>query len=108
VRSGARAVYVISVAATLVGTHPQTLRSYERLGFLSPSRSKGGARVYRDDDLAVLSRVVELSSNGVSLPGIAHILSLESRVRRLEADLESARTALRQYRDRPHKSRKNS
>jgi MerR family transcriptional regulator/heat shock protein HspR len=108
VSSPTRAVYVISVAATLVGTHPQTLRTYERLGFLSPSRSKGGARLYSDDDLVILARVVELSSSGVSLPGIAQILSLEARVRRLEADLESARSALRQHKAQFHKSRKSS
>lgn len=74
----ARAVYIISVAAELCGTHPQTLRIWERHGLLSPARTAGGSRRYSDHDLAIAQRVVELGAQGVSLAGIAQILRLEA------------------------------
>lgn len=85
------AVYVISVAARSLGTHPQTLRSYERLGFLTPARSAGGVRLYSDEDLRVLTRIIELSAEGVSLAGIRRIIELENRVAALESELAEFR-----------------
>ena len=82
------ALYVISVAARSLGTHPQTLRSYERLGFVTPVRSQGGIRLYSDDDLRLLARVIELSALGVGLVGIRMIVELEREVGRLRAELE--------------------
>mgnify|MGYP006289465845 FL=1 len=82
------ALYVISVAARSLGTHPQTLRSYERLGFVTPARSQGGIRLYSDDDLRLLARVIELSALGVGLTGIRMIVELEHEVVRLRAELE--------------------
>lgn len=80
-------LYVISVAATLVGTHPQTLRSYERLGLVSPARRSGGSRLYSEADIATLRKVAALSSEGISLLGISRILTLEAEVRSLRAEL---------------------
>jgi MerR family transcriptional regulator, heat shock protein HspR len=81
------AVYPIATAAQLCGMHPQTLRTWERLGFVVPARSCGGQRRYSDADLVTVRRVVELSAHGVSLAGIARILELESENRRLTNEL---------------------
>ena len=71
-----RAVYVISVAAELVGVHPQTLRNYERSGLLDPSRTAGGSRRFSDHDLARLRRIQELTSEGLNLEGVRQVLRL--------------------------------
>ena len=80
-------VFVISVAAELAGMHSQTLRQYDRLGLVSPSRTRGGGRRYSSRDVSLLREVQRLSQDGVSLPGIARILELEQRVADLEARL---------------------
>ena len=71
------ALYVMSVAAELVGLHPQTLRLYERKGLLEPARSDGGNRRYSDRDLDRLRRIGELTAVGISLEGVRRILTLE-------------------------------
>ena len=90
-------VFVISVAAELAGMHAQTLRQYDRLGLVIPSRTRGGGRRYSQRDVALLREVQRLSQEeGVSLSGIARILELEhqvdalrSRVAELAAQLEA-------------------
>jgi len=94
-------VFVISVAATLAGLHAQTLRQYDRLGLVTPSRTRGGGRRYSGRDVALLREVQRLSQEeGVSLAGIQRILELEnqvvalrSRVAELQDELEQARAA---------------
>jgi MerR family transcriptional regulator/heat shock protein HspR len=79
-------VFVISVAAQLAGMHAQTLRQYDRLGLVSPSRTRGGGRRYSARDVARLREVQRLSQDeGVSLAGIQRILDLENRVSALES-----------------------
>ena len=79
-------VFVISVAAELAGMHAQTLRQYDRLGLVTPSRTKGGGRRYSHRDVALLREVQRLSQDeGVSLAGIARILELENQVDALRA-----------------------
>ena len=79
-------VFVISVAAQLAGMHAQTLRQYDRLGLVTPSRTSGGGRRYSQRDVALLREVQRLSQEeGVSLPGIARILELENQVTALRA-----------------------
>ena len=79
-------VFVISVAAELAGMHAQTLRQYDRLGLVTPSRTRGGGRRYSQRDVALLREVQRLSQEeGVSLPGIARILELENQVAALRA-----------------------
>ena len=73
-------VFVISVAAELAGMHAQTLRQYDRLGLVSPSRTRGGGRRYSLRDVALLREVQRLSQDeGVSLAGIQRILRLSRR-----------------------------
>ena len=86
-----RAVYVISVAAELAGVHPQTLRIYERKGLVEPSRTGGGSRRYSDADIALLSRIQELTNEGMNLAGVKRVLELEARVAELEAQVAAAR-----------------
>lgn len=77
-------VFVISVAAQLAGMHAQTLRQYDRLGLVSPSRTRGGGRRYSARDLTLLREVQRLSQDeGVSLAGIQRILDLENQVQAL-------------------------
>ncbi|HKN97256.1 MAG TPA: helix-turn-helix transcriptional regulator [Pseudonocardiaceae bacterium] len=74
-------VFVISVAAQLSGLHAQTLRSYDRLGLVSPGRTSGGGRRYSARDIAVLREVQRLSQEeGVNLAGIKRIIDLENQV----------------------------
>jgi MerR family transcriptional regulator/heat shock protein HspR len=94
----ARALYVISVAAELAGVHPQTLRIYERKGLLAPARTTGRSRRYSDRDIALLRRIQELTSDGVSLAGVQRILALEddlAAARARIAELETRIDALR-------------
>ena len=86
-----RAVYVISVAAELAGVHPQTLRIYERKGLVEPSRTGGGSRRYSDADIALLSRIQELTNEGMNLAGVKRVLELEARVAEPEAQVAAAR-----------------
>ena len=76
-----RALYVISVAAELAGVHPQTLRIYERRGLLEPARTSGRSRRYSDEDIALLRRIQDLTTEGVSLVGVQRILALEAELR---------------------------
>ncbi|MFJ6279977.1 heat shock protein transcriptional repressor HspR [Arthrobacter subterraneus] len=77
-------IYVISVAAELADMHPQTLRQYDRLGLVTPSRAPGRARRYSQRDVNVLREVQRLSQEGVSLEGIRRILELENQVMALQ------------------------
>lgn len=96
------AVFVISVAATLAGMHPQTLRQYDRLGLVSPGRAPGRGRRYSARDIAMLREVQRLSQDeGINLAGVKRIIELEShvdalraRVAELQAELASARSDL--------------
>jgi MerR family transcriptional regulator/heat shock protein HspR len=96
------AVYVISVAAELTGLHPQTLRTYDRLGLVSPGRTGGGGRRYSWRDIELLREVAELTASGIGLEGVRRILQLEHqvdalrmRVRELEDQLAVTEDTLR-------------
>lgn len=99
------AVYVISVAAELTGLHPQTLRTYERLGLITPGRTGGGGRRYSHRDIELLRQIAELTSAGIGIEGVRRILDLENRIaaltsrnEELRAELEATQEALRQAR----------
>ncbi|WP_141778970.1 heat shock protein transcriptional repressor HspR [Nocardioides albertanoniae] len=74
------AVYVISVAAELTGLHPQTLRTYERMGLITPGRTGGGGRRYSFHDIELLRSIAELTASGIGIEGVRRILSLEQHV----------------------------
>jgi MerR family transcriptional regulator/heat shock protein HspR len=80
--------FLISVAAELAGMHAQTLRTYDRLGLVSPSRTSGGGRRYSEHDLDLLREVHRLSQDeGVNLAGIKRIIELTNQVEALQARL---------------------
>ena len=74
-----RGVYGISVAAELVGTGVQNLRSYEAHGLLEPERTEGGTRRYSADDLDRLRRIGDLLDAGLNLAGISMVIDLETQ-----------------------------
>ena len=87
-------LFVISVAAELAGMHPQTLRQYDRIGLVCPTRTQGKSRRYTMQDVAKLREIAHLSSQGVSLEGIRRVMqlvdeniALSQRVRDLEREL---------------------
>jgi len=88
------AVYIISVAAEIVGMHPQTLRVYERKGLLDPYRTPGGTRRYSQADLDRLLLIQKLSGAGVNLEGIKRILQLQSENHRLRSQVDRLRRLL--------------
>ncbi len=85
-------VFVISVAAELSGMHPQTLRSYDRMGLVTPGRTAGGGRRYSLRDVEHLRSVAELTAAGIGIEGVRRILELQGQVVALQsrlAELES-------------------
>ncbi|MGO9033480.1 heat shock protein transcriptional repressor HspR [Mycobacterium sp.] len=81
--------FLISVAAELAGMHAQTLRTYDRLGLVSPLRSSGGGRRYSQHDVELLREVQRLSQDeGVNLAGIKRIIELTNQVAALQARLQ--------------------
>ena len=74
------ALYVISVAAELSGLHPQTLRQYDRLGLVSPSRARGGARRYSEVEIERLRSISRLVHEGINLAGVKRIIELELKL----------------------------
>lgn len=87
-------LFVISVAAELAGMHPQTLRQYDRLGLVSPTRTAGKSRRYSMHDVVQLREIAQLSSEGVSLEGIRRVLGLEDEVTILRARVRELEGAL--------------
>ncbi|CAN1500457.1 SoxR Predicted transcriptional regulators [Mycobacteriaceae bacterium] len=78
--------FLISVAAELAGMHAQTLRTYDRLGLVSPERSAGGGRRYSERDVILLREIQRLSQHeGVNLAGIKRIIELSNQVDALQS-----------------------
>jgi MerR family transcriptional regulator/heat shock protein HspR len=88
------AVYIISVAAELVGMHPQTLRGYEHKGLVEPFRTPGGTRRYSLADVERLLLIQDLSNAGVNLEGIRRILALQNEITRLSSQVARLRRLL--------------
>ena len=85
-------LYVISVAARLLQLHPQTLRKYERVGFVVPSRTQGNLRLYSGDDIRRLSQVKRLvDDRGVNLAGVNIALEITARIRQMQRQLRDGR-----------------
>jgi MerR family transcriptional regulator, heat shock protein HspR len=87
-----RPIYMISVAAELVGMHPQTLRMYETKGLVRPQRTPGGTRLYSEADIERLRIVQRLTSElGLNLAGVELVLRLEDELRNAHAQIERLR-----------------
>jgi MerR family transcriptional regulator, heat shock protein HspR len=87
-------LFAISVAAGLAAMHPQTLRQYDRLGLVSPTRTVGKSRRYTMRNVAQLREIARLSAEGVSLEGIRRVLDLENQVSELAARVRELEAAL--------------
>ena len=97
--------YMISVAADLVGMHPQTLRMYESRGLVRPSRTPGGTRLYSDVDLDRLRLIQRLTGElGLNLAGVEHVLRLEDELRRLRTRMDRLEAELRDEIREVHKT----
>jgi len=101
-------VFVISVAAELSGLHPQTLRTYDRLGLVRPGRTVGGGRRYSIRDIEILRDVAKLTAEGLGLEGVKRVLELEhqvyalrERIGELQAELAAAYLTLKTTQNLP-------
>ena len=83
-------LYTIGVVSELVGLHPQTIRQYEKVGFLVPSRTDGNTRLYSDDNLERLQLIVALTKKkGINIAGVEIILKMAEQINDLERRMES-------------------
>ena len=87
-------IFAIAVAAELANMHPQTLRQYDRLGLVSPTRTVGQSRRYSMRDVVQLREIARLSAEGLNLEGIRRILELENDVVALRSRVRELETAL--------------
>lgn len=88
-----REVFVISVAAELAGMHAQTLRTYDRMGLVTPQRTSGGGRRYSREDVELLRTVQQLSQeDGVNLAGIKAIIELKKENEELRKQVRELRS----------------
>ena len=97
-----RPLYMISVAADLAGVHPQTLRSYEQKGLVTPQRTSGNTRMYSEADIERLSFVNELTSEGINLAGVTRILDLQGRLDERDQEIDDLHRRIRKLADRVH------
>ncbi len=96
--------YMISVAAELVGMHPQTLRVYETKGLVRPRRTPGNTRLYSEADLDRLRLIQRLTSElGLNLAGVETVLRLEDELGRLQARMERLENEMREEVQRVHR-----
>jgi len=95
-RKKSKAGYMISAVAEIYNLHPQTLRLYERVGLLKPSRSQGNTRLYTDSDLERLEIILNLTRElGVNLAGIEVILNMRDKMADMQSQMESFITFVR-------------
>ena len=88
--------YVISIAARMLGVQSHTLRYYEKIGIMEPSRSKGNTRLYSDRDIARLRRVKTLMDDlGINLAGAEVILRMAQRITELQHQIEGLESELK-------------
>ena len=88
---------MISVVARRFAVHPQTLRLYEREGFLKPSRTEGNTRLYSDEDLERLSLILNLTRDlGVNLAGVEVVMNMRERIREMQEEMDRFIASLRE------------
>jgi len=96
--------YMISVAAELVGMHPQTLRMYEQKGLVRPGRTAGNTRLYSEADLERLRLIQRLTTElGLNLAGVEAVLGLEEQLQRMQARMERLESEMRDAVQQVHK-----
>jgi MerR family transcriptional regulator, heat shock protein HspR len=96
--------YMISVAAELVGMHPQTLRIYEQKGLVRPGRTPGGTRLYSERDLERLRLIQRLTTElGLNLAGVERVIALEDELQKLRGRIERLERELRDQIEQVHR-----
>jgi MerR family transcriptional regulator, heat shock protein HspR len=96
--------YMISVAAELVGMHPQTLRQYEEKGLVRPQRTAGNTRLYSEADLERLRLIQQLTTQlGLNLAGVEAVLDLEEQLQRMHSRMERLEREMREAIAQVHK-----
>jgi MerR family transcriptional regulator, heat shock protein HspR len=96
--------YMISVAAELVGMHPQTLRIYEAKGLIRPKRTAGNTRLYSEADLERLRLIQQLTNDvGLNLAGVEQVLQLQDEVARMRRMLDRMEREMREAINEVHK-----
>jgi MerR family transcriptional regulator/heat shock protein HspR len=99
--------YMISVAADLVGMHPQTLRIYESKGLVRPKRTPGGTRLYSERDVERLRLIQQLTTElGLNLAGVEAVLRLEDELQRMRARLDRMERQMREEIQKVHRQYK--
>jgi MerR family transcriptional regulator/heat shock protein HspR len=97
--------YMISVAADLVGMHPQTLRIYEQKGLVRPKRTAGNTRLYSEADIERLRLIQRLTTElGLNLAGVERVLLLEDELLRMRRRLERMEKEMRRALEEVHRS----
>ena len=81
-------LFFISVASTLSGIHPQTIRTYEEKGLIKPYRTKGGTRRYSQEDVDKLIQIASLSQRGIKLEGIKIIYEMRDKIEEMQEKIE--------------------
>jgi MerR family transcriptional regulator/heat shock protein HspR len=90
-------LYMISVVSEMLGLHPQTLRIYEREGFIKPKRSGGNTRLYSEEDVEKLEMILRLTRElGINLAGVEVILSMREKMELMQRDMEETILKLRE------------
>jgi len=96
--------YMISVAADLVGMHPQTLRIYESKGLIRPKRTSGNTRLYSEADIERLQLIQQLTNElGLNLAGVEQVLELQDEVQRMRRTLDRMEREMREAVNRVHR-----
>jgi len=96
--------YMISVAAELVGMHPQTLRMYEQKGLVNPGRTAGNTRLYSDADVERLQLIQRLTTElGLNLAGVERVLHMEDELLRMQRRLERMEQEMRKALEEVHR-----
>ncbi len=89
-------LYMISIVSEMLGIHPQTLRLYEREGFIKPRRSGGNTRLYSEEDVEKLEMILRLTRElGVNLAGVEVILSMRGKMEQMQREMDETIQALR-------------
>jgi len=96
--------YMISVAAELVGMHPQTLRMYEQKGLVDPKRTAGNTRLYSEADLERLRLIQKLTTQlGLNLAGVEAVLELQEELQRMQARMQRLEREMRDAIEQVHR-----
>jgi len=96
--------YMISVAADLVGMHPQTLRIYESKGLIRPKRTAGNTRLYSEVDIERLRLIQQLTNDlGLNLAGVEQVLELQDEVQRMRRTLDRMEREMREAVNQVHR-----